>query len=141
MIVDIIDLGEYDISHIREVAEQEGYNILNHLVIDYESGKNRFDKEGEKLSGFVLDNMIMASCGLNIEPTDTEYGRIRRLYVLPEYRNRGIGTDLVNHLIAYARNHYKGIVVNIGTLPINRFYESKGFSSVNNPSFTHLLLF
>ncbi|HEY95557.1 MAG TPA: GNAT family N-acetyltransferase [Dehalococcoidia bacterium] len=141
MIIDITDLDEYDISHIRNMAEQEGYNMLNRLVADYDSGENRFDKEGEKLIGYILECMVVALCGLNIEPSYTEYGRIRRLYVLPEYRNRGIGTELVNHLITFAGKYYKGVVVNIGNLPVSNFYESIGFKSVKNPSYTHLLLF
>jgi len=141
LIVDIVDLDEYDISHIRNMAEQEGYNMLNRLVIDYDSGENRFNKEGEKLIGNISDNTIVALCGLNIESTNTDYGRIRRLYVLPEYRNRRIGTELVNHLITFAGNHFKGVVVNIGKLPVSGFYESLGFRQVNNPSYTHLLVF
>jgi GNAT superfamily N-acetyltransferase len=141
LIVDIVDLDKSDISHIRNMAEQEGYNMLNRLVTDYDSGENRFDKEGEKLIGNISDDMVTALCGLNIESTNNQYGRIRRLYVLPKYRNQGIGTELVNHLITFAGKYYKGVTVNIGNLPVSGFYESTGFSPVNNPSYTHLLLF
>ena len=141
MIVDITDLSEYDISHIRNMAEQEGYHMLNRLVTDFGSGENRFDKEGEKLIGFVSGHMIVGLCGLNVEPTSVNHGRIRRLYVLPVYRRQGIGTELINHLIAFAGKYYKGVVVNIGNLPVGNFYESIGFEPVNNPSYTHLLLF
>jgi GNAT superfamily N-acetyltransferase len=140
LVIDIVDLKEQDIKHIEDMAKKEGYNLINRLVTDYDSGENKFDREGEKLIGFVMDDMIVALCGLNIEPTNIQYGRIRRLYVLPAYRNQGIGTELVNHLIEYARHYYKGVVVNIGNLPVNHFYESIGFNSANNPSFTHLLL-
>ncbi|UCD09322.1 MAG: GNAT family N-acetyltransferase [Dehalococcoidales bacterium] len=141
MITNIVDLDEHDISHIRNMAEQEGYNMLNRLVTDYNSGENQFDKEGEKLIGYIADDIVVALCGLNIESTNNKYGRIRRLYVLPEYRNRGIGTELVSHFITFAGKYYKGIVVNIGNLSVSAFYESKGFHPVNNPSYTHLQLF
>lgn len=141
MIVDIVDLSEYDISHIRNMAEQEGYNMLNRLVTEYNSGENRFDKEGETLIGYIVDGMVVALCGLNIEPTNNKCGRIRRLYVVPPYRSQGTGTELVNHLIEFARKYYKGVVVNIGNLPVDNFYQSTGFTSVKNVSYTHMLLF
>ena len=140
MVINIVDLKEQDIKHIEDVAKKEGYNLINRLVTEYDSGENKFDREGEQLIGFVMDDMIVALCGLNIEPTNIQYGRIKRLYVLPAYRNQGIGTELVNHLIEYARHYYKGVVVNIGNLSVNYFYESIGFNSVDNPSFTHLWL-
>ena len=88
MIINIVDLKKYDIEHIRVAAENEGYNMVNRLITDYESGENRFDREGEKLIAYIQDGTIVALCGLNIEPADTRYGRIRRLYVLPEYRKK-----------------------------------------------------
>jgi len=139
LIIDIIDLDERDITYIRDAAEKEGYNIINHLVTDYDSGENKFDREGEKLIGYIMDDIIVAMCGLNIEPTNIQYGRIRRLYVLPAYRNQGIGTELVNHLITYAKHYFEGVVSNIGDLSIGHFYELIGFNSVDSPSFTHLL--
>ena len=141
MIVDIADLSKYDISHIKKMAEQEGYHMLNRLVTDFDSGENRFDKEGEKLISNIPDDMVVALCGMNIESTNNDYGRVRRLYVLPAYRHQGIGTEIINHLITFAGKYFKGVVVNIGDLPVGNFYESIGFTLVNNPSFTHLLLF
>jgi ribosomal protein S18 acetylase RimI-like enzyme len=142
LIIDIIDLKEHDITPIRDAAGKEGYNIINRLITEYDSGKNKFDGKGEKLIGFIMDEMIVALCGLNIEPTNIRYGRIRRLYVLPAYRNQnqGIGTELVNHLITYAKHYFEGIVVHIGKLPISHFYESIGFNSMINPSYTHFLM-
>ena len=115
--------------------------MINRLVSDYDSGENRFDKKGEKLIGYSVENEIVGVCGLNVEPTDGKYGRIRRLYVLPKYRNRGIGASLVKHLVKYARSNFEGVSVNIGELPVGDFYQSIGFKSVNHPSFTHLLVF
>ena len=140
MFVDIINLSEFDISHMKYEAEKEGYNIVNHLITDYVSGINKFNKDGEKLVGFTRDDTLVALCGL-IEPTNIVYGRIRRFYVLSRYRNQGIGTELVNHLIEYARHYFKGVVVNIGNLSVNYFYNSIGFTAVKSTSYTHILQF
>ena len=139
MIITIDDPDKYDIETIRYESDKEGYNIINRLITDYRSGQNRFDKKGEKLVGFTRNDETVAICGLNIEPTDQKLGRIRRLYVSAEFRHLGIGTELVKHLIEYAGQHFEGVVVNIGDLPIGDFYQSIGFSPVaDNSSYTHI---
>jgi GNAT superfamily N-acetyltransferase len=139
MIVEIRELTNVDISAVTRAADQEGHNIINHLIMDYTSGGNRFDKLGEKLIGFMLDNEIVAICGLNIEPTSDDIGRIRRLYVLPSYGHLGIGRKLVRYLIEHARGYFESVVVNVGNLPIDNFYESVGFRPVRSDSYTHTL--
>ena len=141
MIIDILDLGKCNIAVIRRESDNEGYNMINRLAGDYHAGENRFDKKGEKLIGYSVENKIIALCGLNVEPTHRKYGRIRRLYVLPKYRNQGIGTSLVKHIVDYARTNFVGVVVNICELPVDNFYQSIGFKLVSHPSFTHLLAF
>ena len=138
MVTDITDLETCNVETLRNESLEEGYNIINHLIAEYRSGENRFDRPGEKLIGFVLNNEIVAVCGLNIEPTDDRLGRIRRLYVLKDYRHRNTGTTLVRHLIGHAKKYFKGVVVNIGDLPVDGFYRSAGFSPVNNKSYTHI---
>jgi GNAT superfamily N-acetyltransferase len=115
--------------------------MINRLVSDYHAGENRFDNKGEKLIGYSVENKIVGVCGLNVEPTNGKYGRLRRLYVLPEYRNCGIGTSLVKYLVEYARTNFEGVTVNIGELHVDKFYQSIGFESISHPSFTHLLVF
>ncbi|MFC1900917.1 GNAT family N-acetyltransferase [Chloroflexota bacterium] len=138
MIVSIENLETCDMETIKHESLKEGYNMINRLIIDYHSGENRFDKEGEKLIGFTLDSEIVAVCGLNIESTYNRLGRIRRLYVLKDYRHQQIATMLVEYLVEYAKQYFKGVVVNIGDLPVDNFYKSAGFSPVNNKSYTHI---
>lgn len=139
MIIDIDDLKTYNIETIKYESGKEGYNIINRLYADYRSGKNRFDKKSEKPVGFMLDDEIVAICGLNIEPTDNKLGRIRRLYVQAKCRHHRIGTKLVKHLIEYASQHFEGVVVNIGDLTVGGFYKSIGFEPiVDNESYTHI---
>jgi GNAT superfamily N-acetyltransferase len=42
-------------------------------------------------------------CGVKI--FDTEYGEIKRMYVRPSFRGLGLGTLMLNHVAAYARQH------------------------------------
>jgi len=141
MIIEIDELENYDIETVRYESDKEGYNHINRLSAEYNSGENRFDKIGEKLVGFVLDDEVVAVCGLNIEPTNNRLGRIRRLYVLPENRRRGIGTELVKYLIKHAEQYFQSVVVNIGDLSVDNFYKPIGFKSImNNDSYTHILV-
>jgi len=141
MIIEINELEKYDIETTRYESTKEGYNHINRLITEYNTGENRFDKIGEKLIGLALDDKVVAVCGLNIEPTDNRLGRIRRLYVLPEHRHRGIGTELVKYLIKHAEQYFQSVVVNIGDLPVQDFYKSMGFRPViNNDSYTHVLV-
>jgi len=141
MIIEIDELENYDIETVRYESDKEGYNHINRLSAEYNSGENRFDKIGEKLVGFVLDDEVVAVCGLNIEPTNNRLGRIRRLYVLPENRRRGIGTELVKYLIKHAEQYFQSVVVNIGDLSVDNFYKPIGFRSImNNDSYTHILV-
>ena len=45
-----------------------------------------------------------AGCG-GIQLFGTEYGELKRMYVRPEFRGRGFGKLLLDHLAAYARSN------------------------------------
>jgi N-acetylglutamate synthase-like GNAT family acetyltransferase len=141
MIIEIDELEKYDIETVRYESDKEGYNHISRLIAEYNTGENRFDNTGEKLVGFVLDDKVVAVCGLNIEPTNNNLGRMRRLYVLSKCRHRGIGTELVKYLIKHAEQYFQSVVVNIGDLSVYDFYKSIGFKPVmNNYSYTHILI-
>ncbi len=103
MIVEIENLDKEEMNLVSSSARNEGYNHIQRLISDYISCKNCFNSQGEKLIGYKIDEQIIAVCGLNIEPDDHQFGRIRRLYVLPHYRNLGIGAKLVKYLLYHLR--------------------------------------
>lgn len=52
---------------------------------------------------FVLrDDGVPAGCG-GIQLFGTEYGELKRMYVRPQFRSRGFGKLLIDHLAEYAR--------------------------------------
>ncbi|MBN1663963.1 MAG: GNAT family N-acetyltransferase [Deltaproteobacteria bacterium] len=91
-------MHKHNVSQIILKAKKEGCNHVDHLIDEYEKGKNRFENRGELLIGYQAENELIGICGLNIEPDNKKYGRIRRLYVMPEYRNRGIGSKLQKNM-------------------------------------------
>lgn len=47
---------------------------------------------------------IPASCG-GVKLVGAEYGEIKRMYVRPQFRGRGFGKMMLEHLAAHARGH------------------------------------
>jgi len=91
MIVELKNLHRQKLTQLSVSAKNEGFNHINRLFDEYEMGKNRFNRRGEILIGYEIDKQLVAVCGLNIEPANQEYGRIRRLYVIPNFRKKEIG--------------------------------------------------
>jgi len=134
------NLLNQDIRELLDESKKEGFNLINRLINDFKSGKNKFNKKGERLVVCEVDEKIVGICGLNIDPINSKRGRIRRLYVLPQYRNKGVGRKLVKELIDYSKKHFKSVSVNIGKLNISEFYEDLGFKKYNKEKrITHLL--
>ena len=100
-----IDKAEQLPTQIQELAKQaqkEGFQFVDRLIEEYESGKNRFNQPGEFLL-FVYDDEKLIACGglnqqWNENEIDNRIGRVRRFYVLPKYRKHGVGKQLLQHL-------------------------------------------
>jgi len=123
---------------LRE-SRGEGYSIVERLLDDFRAGRNRFDAPGEALYAHFLGQVAIAVCGINRE-TDRTYsnaGRIRRLYVLPQYRGNGLAHDLVDVITRHASMTFDHLTVNVGTSEARGFYEHLGFVPVQLPGITH----
>jgi GNAT superfamily N-acetyltransferase len=129
----------YDWTEILLQSESEGYGMVKRLVDDFSSGVNRFDKPGEALFVFLSGNMVQAVGGLNREEDSRlgNAGRIRRLYVMPEMRRRGIARSIVDEISTVAVGNFQVLVVNVGPADAHGFYEHLGFQKVDHPGITH----
>jgi len=82
---------------------------------------------------FVLrEDGVPAGCG-GIQLFDTEYGELKRMYVRPEFRGRGFGKLLVDHLAEHARAygvHLLRLETGIHQTAAIRLYERLGFQRV-----------
>ena len=90
---------------LQSEALDEGYDFIETLVEEWASGANRFDAPREALCGHLDQGLLVAVGGLNCDPFAgrPDMGRIRRVYVRPAWRNRGIGRALVAALVDHAR--------------------------------------
>jgi GNAT superfamily N-acetyltransferase len=125
-----IDLNKTEIIDLVKESLTEGHRHISRLLEDYKSGRNRFSEDGEALFAAFLKDRIIGICGLNKDPilNDKSIGRVRRLYVLKEYRQHGVGRRLMDTVIQVAMRHYNVIVLNTDNPVADKFYRSLGFS-------------
>jgi GNAT superfamily N-acetyltransferase len=129
-----------NITQLLNQSQEEGFRHIVRLVNDYLSGTNRFNKPGEALFIAFDEEVTVGICGLNLDPfTNGHVGRVRRLYVLPEYRNHGIGRRLIEEIIGKANDIYDQLVLKTDSEKASKFYKSLGFKEVNNSNSTHIL--
>lgn len=134
-----IKFEQDDLSNLLQVSEADGYVQIRWLMTDWESGRNRFDKQGECFYVALDDqDQVIAVCGLN--DNGNGYGRLRRLYVDPKYRKQGIGKKLSQACIDHGLQTFENIVVNAGGEMAVRFYENWGWHRIEGERVTHSLL-
>lgn len=138
-----IEMPVPGIEQLQAEARAEGYNFIDKLVEEWASAKNRFDACGEILCGHLDRGLLVAVGGLNRDPfaSRTEVGRIRRVYVRPGWRNRGIGRALVTTLVVEARKSFNCVRLRAENPLAARLYESLGFAPSARPDATHILFF
>jgi predicted acetyltransferase len=139
----IENLLNLDLNIIIKQSKEEGFLIGERLVYDYKNGTNTFNNFGEALFGVFNNNgEIVAIGGLNRDPfSNNPYiARVRRFYVINEYRRNGIGSLLLKNIINEEKKYYKILVLRTYTSQGDDFYTSYGFLKGNiYPSSTHYM--
>ena len=138
-----IELPVPGIERLLAEAREEGYDFIETLVEEWASAENRFDASGEALCGHLEEGLLLAVGGLNLDPFAgrPDIGRLRRVYVRPAWRNKGIGRALVTALVDQARRNFRCVRLRAENADAARLYESMGFSPIQNPDATHILFF
>jgi len=138
-----IELPVPGMEQLQIEARQEGFLFIERLWQEWQSGKNRFTAPGEKLYGCTDQAALVAIGGLNQNPFEggRGIGRIRRVYVRPAWRNRGIGEALVHTLVENARTSFTALHLRTGNPTAARLYERIGFSRSLALNATHVLNF
>lgn len=113
-------------------ANAEGHSIVARLQHEWATGENGFDLPGERSYVATLDGRICGVCGLNIDPFagDNRVGRVRRLYVSPTARRRGVGSLIMNHLVRDAAGWFDDLHLRTYDSNASAFYIAAGFSLV-----------
>ena len=136
----ILNLQRADIHQLIDSSREEELHFVDKLRDEWESGINRFKLNGERLLTACDDSKIIGICGINRDPytRDYKHGRIRRFYILPKYRNKGIGKTMLHNLIDKCTFNQLNVRTHNDRTGI--FYESNGFKKIiGNQYITHTL--
>jgi GNAT superfamily N-acetyltransferase len=138
-----IELPLPGMEFLESEANAEGYDFVQTLVEQWASAENRFEAPGEILCGHLDQGLLVAVGGLNRDPFAgrPDVGRIRRVYVRPAWRNKGVGRALVIRLIERARTHFRCVRLRAENAEAARLYERIGFAPIADPDATHILMF
>lgn len=119
-----------DVGELLTASRIEGYDFVERFVDECETGSNRFDRPGEAFFEVRRVGLLVALGGLNRDPylDDPSVGRIRRVYVHPDFRRRGVGQLLVSTLVDHARDHFRRVRLRVGPPAAGGFYIRLGFS-------------
>lgn len=141
IIHEVTDLVTADLTEILNESTREGFRHIHRLIHDYNEGINRFQLDNEVLFDCRIDHRVIGVCGLNQDPfSNKDIGRIRRLYVLEEFRGQGVGKRLVEAVIHKARGHYSKLVLRTDNPRAGEFYLGLGFRELqNDEQITHEL--
>jgi GNAT superfamily N-acetyltransferase len=121
-------------------ARGEDFAMLDRLVAEWRSARGRFDAPGERLLAVVVDGTLVAVGGITRDPwSPAHVGRIRRLYVDPEHRGRGLGALVLADLVRGARATFGELHLRTTTERGAAFFEACGFAPIDAPEATHAL--
>jgi GNAT superfamily N-acetyltransferase len=136
----ITELELPTLEELRIESSDEGYRFMERLCEEWASGANRFSAPGEALFLAVDDGRVVGICGLNCDPyaRDPRIGRVRRLYVSPSHRRKGVGTALLEAVVACARQNFS--LLRVRTEAASEFYGASGFRCIaSEAETTHIL--
>jgi GNAT superfamily N-acetyltransferase len=128
------------LSALAADALEDGHTMLVRLIDEWQSGKNRFDRPGERLYSAKLKGVIYGVRGLNIDPfcADPRIGRVRRLYVCTAVRRSAVGSRLIRRLVQDAKGSFHALRLRTYDVRAAAFYEAIGFSPVADEDYlTH----
>lgn len=130
------------IEPLRAEAARQGFRFVERLVAEWESGANRFDRPGEGFFGAFSGKRLVGVGGLNHDPyaNADAIGRVRHVYVLASDRRLGIGTALVDHILAKARSNFSVVRLRTDTPEAALFYLRLGFTPIKDEAASHIKL-
>ena len=123
---------------LRRESLEDGFDFVERLATEWDSGVNRFDRPGECLLGAFAGERLVSIAGLNRDPyaQDAQTGRLRHVYVLEAWRRHGIGAALVRRLLEAAQGRFARL--RLRTERAGPFYLRLGFSPSPDPDATHV---
>ena len=122
------------IEELAQLASAEDFAMVRRLVDDYVSGSNTFSEPGECLGVALSGDQLIAVGGINVDPyyNISSLGRIRHLYVHPDFRRRGVGARLMELIERNGEKHFDVFQLFTASRTAARFYEGLNYVPVSD---------
>lgn len=123
---------------LADAARGEGHRHMDRLAHEVAADRRTFTA----LIAAYDDGRLIGIGGLTPEPEAHlgEAWRVRRLYVLPAARRRGVGAAVANALLTEALNLTRLVTVHAGSPEAARFWEALGWQAVEGEAWSHQFL-
>jgi GNAT superfamily N-acetyltransferase len=142
------DDGVVDVRRIVELPDQigqlvseasaEGFDNMSVLQDEWRGGLNRFEQPGEILALATIDGEIAGIGSITRDFVDSGWLRMRRFYVRPAYRRRGVGRKLALFVLEHARPFNRQIALHAGGPEAEAFWPTLGFCPIERENSTHV---
>jgi GNAT superfamily N-acetyltransferase len=116
----------------HDTALKEGYinDCNNH--ISNRLGKDLFCLIAEENGSIVSHIFILITPKLpKLGRPNASYARLSSVRTIPSYRNKGIGSMLMNHVITFCKEKYSEEIIVWPSEDSIGYYESTGFNNEN----------
>lgn len=132
-----------DLARLNDFAKSENINVVSKLISSWSDNESFFGGRGEGLwiARTTESGEVIGVGGITICPTFTESRRVRRFYISPEWRRRGVATALANKCIERAKSAGVSTVTchAAASAMAPSFWESVGFEPVADSDITHVM--
>ena len=113
-------------------AHKETFKLTFKQDIKLEWLDAELEKPRDVRDGAYLDGTLVGVCDLQRRSAEgnDDYGKVNFYYIAPEYRNRGLGGQLIAHSVAWCRSQgLKTLTLNTGkeNFQAQKCYEHNGF--------------
>jgi ribosomal protein S18 acetylase RimI-like enzyme len=104
------------------------------LAMQFEARERHYTARYARSERFVIEQACVPIGALWLDRADHEL-RILDVALLPEHRNRGLGTEILGSLVRESREQHRPVRLTVlAHSPARRLYERLGFAAVGEAS-------
>ncbi|NTF83606.1 GNAT family N-acetyltransferase [Rhizobium rhizogenes] len=119
-------------------AAAEGFDTMSVLQDEWRNGSNRFERPGEMLALATIHDEITGIGGITQDFVDSSWLRMRRFYVRPAHRRRGVGRQIALFILEHAKPFDRQIALYADGPEAEAFWPTLGFGPIERENTTHV---
>jgi GNAT superfamily N-acetyltransferase len=123
---------------LRAEAADEGFNNIETLWRKWQDSTNRFMRPGEMLVVATTDDELVGIGGITQDFVDAAWLRMRRFYVRPAYRRRGVGRATARAVLDHALPLDRQIALYAAGSQAAAFWPQLGFVQIERENTSHV---